>query len=98
MAYSYPIWNNITACIYKSNKSYGVRREGVNNIYVGSSAINSHHFAKIVSTHRQFENGDREFRLYVDKVIVKRAILKKGETELLFINSEEQIWNQMKNI
>ena len=91
MAISYPIWNKITACIYKSNKSYGVRNEGVNNIYCGTSANNSYHFAKVVSTHRQLENGDREYRLYVDKVIVKRAILKKGQTELLFVNSEVKI-------
>ena len=25
---SYPIWNNITACIYKASKSYGVREKG----------------------------------------------------------------------
>ena len=25
MAFSYPIWNKITACIYKSGKSYGVK-------------------------------------------------------------------------
>ena len=27
---SYPIWNQIQACIYKNdNKSYGVKKEGV---------------------------------------------------------------------
>ena len=25
---SYPIWNNIKACIYKSDKSYGVKETG----------------------------------------------------------------------
>ena len=25
---SYPIWNRITACIYKGGKSYGVRETG----------------------------------------------------------------------
>ena len=58
MSQSYPIWNKITACIYKSN--------------------NSHHFLNHRTTHKVLENGDREYRFYVDDVLIKRALLMKG--------------------
>ena len=29
---TYPIWNKITACIYNSSKSYGVKDTGENEI------------------------------------------------------------------
>lgn len=82
MAHSYPIWNDIEACIYKSNKSYGVKREGINKIKIGTSASNSHDFATIKTTHKIMDNGDRQFRLYVDDRLVKSAILRKGEDKV----------------
>ncbi len=82
MAHSYPIWNDITACIYKSNKSYGVKRDGINKIKIGTSASNSHDFATIKTTHKIMDNGDRQFRLYVDNRLIKSAILRKGEDRI----------------
>lgn len=84
---SYPIWIDVLSCIYKSPKSYGVRREGNQNVYVGTSRRNSHHFARIRLTHRQHDNGDRTYHLYVDDMLIKKArltdnecIIKGGET------------------
>jgi hypothetical protein len=37
------------------------------------------------TTHRQLENGDREWRFYVDGKLVKNAIMKKGSYEIQFI-------------
>ena len=34
MSRAYPIWNDVTACIYHGSKSYGVKNEGVVNIKV----------------------------------------------------------------
>ena len=42
----YPIWNQVQACIYKSDKSYGVRNEGVVNVKVGTSRTYSYDFVK----------------------------------------------------
>ena len=78
MAQSYPIWNKITACIYKSNKSYGVRERGEVEIRIGTSGSNSHHFLNHKTTHKALDNGDREYRFYVDDVLIKRALLPKG--------------------
>ena len=75
---SYPIWNKITACIYKSNKSYGVRERGEVEVRIGTSGSNSHLFLNHRTTHKVFENGDREYRFYVDDVLIKRALLMKG--------------------
>ena len=44
MARSYPIWNNVEACIYGSSKSWGARDTCNVNVNVGSSATYSNHF------------------------------------------------------
>ena len=79
---SYPIWNNIRACIYKSDKSYGVKETGDVEIRVGTSASNSHLFLRHSTTHRVLENGDREYRFYIDGVCVRKAVLPKGKYAL----------------
>ena len=82
MSRSYPIWNNVAACIYRSGKSWGAKKTSEVNVLVGSSASNSHKFVSHATTHRQYSNGDREFRFYVDGECVKRAILRKGTRAL----------------
>ena len=82
MSKSYPIWNKITACIYKSNKSYGVRERGEVEVRIGTSGSNSHHFLNHRTTHKVLNNGDREYRFYVDDVLIKRALLPKGTKKI----------------
>ena len=84
----YPIWNIITACIYKSGKSYGVKNTGEVEVRVGTSSSNSHTFLKHTTTHRQLENGDREYRFYIDGKCIRRAILKKGSSELEYLQPD----------
>jgi len=86
MSRQYPIYNKVTACIYKSDKSYGVRETGEVEVLVGTSSKNSHHFVKHSTTHRIHDNGDREYRFYVDGQVIKTAILKKGESKLSISN------------
>lgn len=85
----YPIWNDVRACIYKASKSWGARQTSEVFVKVGSSAKNSHDFIRHATTHRQHDNGDKEFRFYVDGECVKRAILRKGASELEFLNPSE---------
>jgi len=87
----YPIWNIITACIYKSAKSYGVRNTGEVEVRVGTSSSNSHKFLKHTTTHRLHNNGDREYRFYIDGECVRRALLKKGADELTHIHPHQEI-------
>lgn len=89
MARSYPIWNAVTACIYASSKSWGAKKCASVNVLVGTSASNSHKFVSHATTHRLHDNGDREFRFYVDETEVKRAILRKGAHDLEFVPIEE---------
>ena len=81
----YPIWNNIQACIYKSPKSYGVRKDGVVNVLVGTSSRRSWDFVQHITTHRELEDGSREYRFYVDGKCIKKAILPKKGDKLEFI-------------
>ena len=78
----YPIWNKITACIYKSNRSYGVKNNGDVEVRIGTSSRNSHLFLRHSTTHRVLENGDREYRFYIDDVCVRKAVLPKGKYAL----------------
>ena len=82
---SWPIWNQITACVYKSDKSYGVKATGEVTVKVGTSASNSHVFLRHTTTHRMLDNGDREYRFYLDGEVIRRAVLKKGAAAIEYI-------------
>ena len=82
MTRQYPIWNKVEACIYKGNKSYGVKERGEVEVRIGTSGSNSYHFLNHRTTHKVLENGDREYRFYVDDVLIKRALLPKGTKEI----------------
>ena len=61
----YPIWHAITACNYKSSKSYGSLNTAETVVNIGSSRSNSHELVKHVTTRR--EEGDYiVFRFGVD--------------------------------
>jgi len=89
MSRQYPIWNDIQSCAYASGKSYGVKQTGDVTVRVGTSSSNSHVFLTHSVTHRQHDNGDKEFRFYVDGKCIKRAILRKGSSELEHLNPED---------
>ena len=72
---AYPIWNEVEACIYKSNKSYGAKQTSNVNVKVGTSARNSHDFVSHRTTCRDLEDGTKEFRFYVDGKLIKRAVV-----------------------
>jgi len=95
MMRQYPIWNIITACIYKSGKSYGVKDTGEVEVRVGTSSSNSHTFLKHTTTHRQLENGDREYRFYIDGELFKRALLPKGKSDLVFLSTDLSIYRPL---
>lgn len=75
MAHSYPIWVEINSCNYKQPKSYGVRKHSTQKINIGTSATNSHHFANVKLTHSIDGFGQHHYRLYVDDILVKHAIM-----------------------
>ncbi len=73
----YPIWVDVTSCIYKSGKSYGVRDTGDSTIYVGSSKNNSNEFLRTCVTRADGTDGKGnpiiKFRFSVDGIILKEA-------------------------
>ena len=80
----YPIWNTVTNCLYKSNKSYGNRDTGEVNIAVGLSSSNSHHFLSHVTTRRfkdEYKGHDNVvvFKFTVDGIDIKEMIFKDNE-------------------
>ena len=77
MSRSYPIWNDVTACIYNGSKSYGVKKEGVVNVKVGTSSTNSYNFITHRTTRRELNKDIAEFRFYVDGKLLKRSQYNK---------------------
>lgn len=86
---SYPIWMDVTSCIYKSSKSYGIKNDGLTKVFVGSSASNSHLLAAIKITHRDMGEKGKSFQLYVDGQIIKEGIVKNGELITSSTNTRE---------
>ena len=95
MARSYPIWNNVEACIYGSSKSWGAR--DICNVNVGSSAKFSNHFVNHTTTKRVIGKDLFEFRFYVDKRIIKRALVDRKNKTFNFLDREPMTTNQEPN-
>jgi hypothetical protein len=66
MSRAYPIWNDVSACIYKSGKSYGARDTSEATVYVGTSKNNSEFLAKTITTRRSFGQHHTVFRFGID--------------------------------
>jgi hypothetical protein len=74
---SYPIWNDVEACIYNSSKSYGAKDTSDCTVYVGSGPGNSHALVNHTTTRR--EDDERiTFRFYVDGKKVKHMIFENN--------------------
>ena len=81
MSRSYPIWNKVTACIYKASKCYGIQSDGLSEILIGTSKSNSHDFVKTRVTHKKSENGTRTYYFFIDGQLYKKATLRKNDSQ-----------------
>jgi hypothetical protein len=66
MSRAYPIWNDVSACIYKSGKSYGARDTSEATVLVGTSKTNSKFLARTVTTRRPYNNDWTVFKFGMD--------------------------------
>lgn len=82
IAYSYPIWIDVEAYIYKSSKSYGARDTNNEIVKVGTSSKYSHDFVTRRVTRREYD-GKVEFRAYNNGIWVSQLILDKKTKEVL---------------
>lgn len=65
----YPIWFNVTSCIYNSSKSFGAKDTSEIEVLVGSSSKNSNKLCDITTTKR--EKGIYYiFKLSVDNNVI----------------------------
>ena len=88
MRRQYPIWNSITACVYKNDKSYGAKDTSENNIFVGTSAKYSYEHCKVITTKREVFNEKLNrnvliFRTSLDGVVLKETIVDPKEKTLI---------------
>ena len=92
---SYPIWNEVTACIYGSSKSYGIKERGEVAVKVGTSKAYSFDFVNHRTTVKDIGDDLKEYRFYVDDVLLKRAQFntKTKKFDVLEPGSFAGLWN-----
>ena len=81
---AWPIWVDVTACSYKSSKSYGARDTNEQKILVGSSASNSHELCTIVNYKRAYAEYEGfknviVFKTKIDGITVKAMIFENNQ-------------------
>ena len=86
MSKSYPIWNEVEACIYNSSKSYGVKEKWVVNVKVGTSRTYSFDFVNHKTTKKEITKDILEYHFYVDDVLIKRSQFNKKTKEFKFLS------------
>lgn len=74
MAYSYPMWIEVQACIYKSDKSYGAMDTNHEIVHVGTSAKNSMEFIRRGVRRKALEDGTIQFRAYHNGICLEELI------------------------
>ena len=77
---SYPIWIDVTSCLYKSSKSYGARDVNIEEVSVGTSSRYSYHMSQRKLTRRSFESYNEYtdvtvFREHFNGICIKEIIL-----------------------
>ena len=97
MSRSYSIWNDVQACIYKGSKSWGAKNTCDVNVNVGSSSTYSNHFVNHTTTKREIKKNLFEFRFYVDKQIIKRALFDNLTKSFNFLDREPSTENHEPN-
>ncbi len=79
----FPIWNDVTSCIYKGSKSFGAKDTSETEILVGSARNNSYTLAKQVVT-RRFKEHPVHGSVCVFKVSIDGIVLK----EIVFTDND----------
>ena len=97
MSKMYPIWNDVQACTYKSSKSYGVRKDGVVNVKVGTSSTYSYDFVQHRTSIREIDKHTLEYRFFVNGKLIKRSQFNKKTkiySDNLPINNHQKVMGE----
>jgi hypothetical protein len=86
---AYPIWHDVTSCIYKGSKSYGGRDTCETSVYVGTSAKNSELLVSHCTT-RRIEGEYTVFRFFVDTGAGMECIKRK------WMHTKTQVWQDVE--
>ena len=74
MSQSYPIWIDVSGDNYKQSKSFGSRDHVTMDIKVGSSRTYSNDLARVSIHMREDAEGNREFALAVDGLVLRSGV------------------------
>ena len=79
MSKSYPIWIDVSGDNYKQSRSFGSRDHVTMDIKVGSSRTYSNDLARVSIHMREDDDGNREFALAVDGLIMRSGVMTKDK-------------------
>ena len=79
MSMSYPIWIDVSGDNYKQSRSFGSRDHVTMDIKVGSSKSYSNDLARVSIHMREDANGNREFALAVDGLVLRSGVQTKDK-------------------
>ena len=74
MSKSYPIWIDVSGDNYKQSRSFGSRDHVTMDIKVGSSRTYSNDLARVSIHMREDAEGNREFALAVDGLVLRSGV------------------------
>ena len=77
---NHKIWVEAHSDDYDRKKSFGGNSNIKQTIYVGTSAKNSHKLGKISIKREEDADGNDVFCLSLDRVKIKKGVLKKDKT------------------
>ena len=79
MSKSYPIWIDVSGDNYKQSRSFGSRDSVTMDIKVGSSRTYSNDLARVSIHMREDADGNREFAIAVDGLIMRSGVMTKDK-------------------
>ena len=79
MSQSYPIWIDVSGDNYKQSRSFGSRDHVTMDIKVGSSRTYSNDLGRVSIHMREDADGNREFALAVDGLIMRSGVMTKDK-------------------
>jgi hypothetical protein len=102
MSRAKPIWNEVTACIYGSSKSFGAKDTSKIKTFVGSSSSNSCQLSETIITKR-FQEHEKYgniivFKHSVDGIILKEIIFKDNKGKAGKFIKERSAMKRLKGL
>ena len=95
---SYPIWNEVKSCLYKSSKSWGGKDHSDIKINVGSSVQNSHVLGEITTIRKTVATATGHNTPHIEEIHFILKLDGKPLKTMIFNNNKGKAGELKKTI